>query len=508
MRKYLKGIGILTVLLSVLLSALPSAPILAQEVDEDALFGGSDDGTEEVSDSADLEDDLFGGSEDDLFGGSEDDLFGSDSMVEEVPEIEEDAPEAYVEFLTTEQVQIGGNLSSSLSSFWGWSDLPETGEDFRDNVNEVLGLTLDATVYLDARPSTDLRIFMKGKASYPFTNTTAVLTPDAQTDGSNTLSIDNLNASIFELYTDINLNQQLFFRFGKQAVNWGVGYFWSPADFISLVPIDLEEPENEREGPVAVKATLPLGLHGIEAYVIADETVRKLEDLGYAARGSFYFDFGDIGLETQIGLGYQKDRPFRIMTSFRLPLRGINIFLEGRVSFGRQGGKILSAGEVQQEDTTAYFSGTTGFNLNVPNIFESILDFTFIGQYYFQGEGYDDANLLGPAFISVRLGDLHPSTLENFGKHYTALRLGINELFLKDLDISSLWQANWSDLSGLVISSLSYEFFDGFTLGFAVINGYGGDSSEYGKVFGPATRKNPFGKLAFRVTLDIGGGRF
>ena len=477
------GIAVLLVFLLLLSSTF------AQEVDEDALFG---------SDSEDIEDDLFG-------TGSDDDLFGSDDMVEDLAE-EDAGPAAYTEFLVSDEVQIGGSLNSFLSAYWSWLDIPQSDEEFRDNVTEQLGMNLGATVYLNARPSSDLRIFMKARTNYPFTTSTGVTIPQ-QANGSTETNINTLNMTIFELYSDVNWDQTLYLRFGKQTVNWGVGYFWSPADFISLVPIDPEEPEAEREGPVAIKASLPIGLNNIDAYVIADETVKKVEDLGVAARGSFYFDFGDIGLETQLGIGYQKDRPFRIMTTLRLPLRDFNIFAEGRLSFGRQGKKILSA-NMFEDDNAAYFSGTLGFSLITSDIFESILDLSLFGQYYFNGEGYSDPELLALAFRAVRGGDLHASAIENFGQHYTALSLAISQLFLEGLSLSTLWQANWSDLSGQVITSLSYRFFDGFSLSLGIINSYGVDPSEYGKIAGAATLKNRLGALAFSVTLALGGGRF
>ncbi|MGI9256623.1 MAG: hypothetical protein ACR2PY_06785, partial [Salinispira sp.] len=364
--------------------------------------------------------------------------------------------------------------------------------------------------------------------SYPFTLPNDVLVPGdpmhpATENTAIPSTIDTLNATIFELYSDVNFNQQLFLRFGKQTVNWGVGYFWSPGDFISLVPIDPDDPEAEREGPVALKASVPIGIHELSAYVIADASVEALEDLGYAARGNFYIDLGDVGFETQLGFGFQKDRPFRIMSAIRLPLRNVNFFLEGRLSFGRQGGKILSVMEIpaevptleiQEDDETAYLSTTVGLSFLPTNIFDTTIDLAIIAQYYFQGEGYENSDFLAPALreISSGAGSLHPSAVENFGMHYTALSISLRELFLEGLSISTIWQANWSDLSGLFNTSISYRFFDGFSLSIAMINAYGDTQSEYGILVdrekGIFNTKNIFGKLAFSTTINIGGGQF
>ena len=511
----------LPLLLSVTFFVAALFPLTGQEIDEDSLFGGNSPtaegsgGAGATATANDAGDDSFADAigEDALFGG--DDLFGDDSvtMVEDIPTEEEDSSPAYLEFLTTDEVQIGGTLRSTLSAFWSWPDIPATSEEIGEKLQELLSVDLSASVYLNARPTSSLRIFMKAKTSYPFTSATRVQVPAPASAPAlpaevvPSTSINTLNLTIFELYSDINFDQQLFFRFGKQTINWGVGYFWSPADFISLTPIDVEEPEAEREGPVALKVSLPLGFQEIDAYVIASDKVRKLEDLELALRGNFYFDFGDSGLETQLGLGYQKDRPFRIITSFRLPLRNLDFFLEGRLSFGREGKKI-NEDETLVDDTAPYFSATGGFNLRLTDLFESIIDLGIIGQYYFNHEGYENAELLPVAITKLQTGEVHPSTVANFGMHYTALSLSISQFFLENLSISSLWLANWSDVSGQIRTTVSYRFFENFSLSLAVINAYGGDPSEYGKIDGRATVKNPFGALAFSTTLSIGGGRF
>ncbi|AHC13757.1 hypothetical protein L21SP2_0317 [Salinispira pacifica] len=544
---------------------LPGFALSAQDggVDEDALFGGgtgesnaasneggagSDSGSESGSGGDVNEDDLFGGSEDDMFGGSESgggsDSGSGDGMIEEIGEPGEDDgddSQAYTEFLTSEAVQIGGSLSSSLSNYWSWSEYPGSDDAPDDQeVNDQLGINLRGTVYLNARPSTDLRVYMKVKTSYPFSSGTQVLdsatyipdipeTPTEDEEGVATTSttVETPNLDIFEFYSDVNWNQRLFFRFGKQTVNWGVGYFWSPGDFISLVPIDPDDPEAEREGPVAIKASLPFGLNMIDAYLIGDETVREFSELGVAGKASLYL----APVEIELGAGYQKDRPFRVMSTARLPLRDITFFGEGRLSFGRQGSVVSDPGDLDvepvpelpvfEEDDATYFSGTAGFLYLKSDLFESKTDLNLIAQYFFQGEGYDGSEYVRALAYGLSTGEIQSDQLGNTGRHYTALSLGLNQLFLEDLSLSSFWQANWSDMSGQINSSLTYRFFDGLSLSAGVITAYGESPSEYvslgsftlppefgGEEVSVPSFKNPFGDLAINVTVNLGGGRF
>jgi hypothetical protein len=482
----------LVVALLVLMFTVP-ALLGAQDdgaVDEDALFGApaGDDG--EVN-----EDDLFGGG-----SGSEDDLFGSDDMIEELPEpgegSEDGTSDAYTEFLVSDQVIIGGSLRSSLSTNWSWANAWDGNFDVSDG-SEQLGVSLSGSVYINARPSSDLRILMRANTAYPFED----------------------NSEIFEFYSDVNWNNRLFFRFGKQTVNWGVGYFFSPADFISLTPIDVDDPEAEREGPVAIKVSLPVGLNEFDAYVIGDETVRKLNDLGFAGRATFFLP----PVEVAIGAGYQEDRPFRLMSTVRFPWRDWNFFAEGRLSFGRQGKVITDAGlfDVNGDpqvgfgpeytaDSDLYFSGTAGFLYLKSDLFETSLDLNLIGQYFYQGEGYADNSIYSNPFFTLaalyglETGEIDTELIQNLGRHYTVLSFGLSQIFTDDLSFSTLWQASWTDLSGFISPSISYRFFDGMSISAGLLAAYGDDDTEYGAI----GLKNTFGDLQASLTLNLGGGRF
>jgi hypothetical protein len=440
-------------------------------------------------------------SDDDLFGSSDDDIFGTeDSMIEDIGDPEEavnEIDDSFSDFLQSDQVEIGGNIRSSLSSFWSWSNgFPNTWTEFSEDFTDQLAIDLSGSLYVNARPTSDLRVFMKARTSYPFSNTVTV--------GSE--SVEEVNLQIFEFFSDVNWEDRIFFRFGKQTVNWGVGYYWSPADIISLVPIDLDDPEAEREGPIAIKATAPFDLSSFDAYVIGDTSVQKLEDLGLAGRATAFF----YPLEASIGLGYQKDRPLRIVSTLRYPWRDWNFFAEGRVSFGRADQKLVDNGffvELQDDDST-YYSGTAGFLYLKSDLFESTVDLNATFQYYYNGEGYADVELLDDAYGYLQAGENVFETVQNFGQHYIAGSLGLSQIFIDDLSFSSFGQLNLSDLSGLLSTSLSYQFFDGLSMTGSLYFGFGDDPSEYGGVGAFPSFKNPYGEFAAGLSLRLGGGQF
>ncbi|KGE72742.1 hypothetical protein [Spirochaeta lutea] len=504
-------------IIAILMVLLLPLGVYAQEqqqdsgIDEDALFGGGGDGSGEAGDSGGGldEDALFGGGESTGQDSSdEDSLFGGDDMVMDITGENAETGQAAADlFLTDDEVvRIGGSLSSSLQSYWTWSEAPQEWADWTGGAENRLGISLGGSVYLDARPDADLRIFMKAKTSYPFSITssgyissTPVLgvqgTAPIQTVEMDTpVNLSQLNLQIFEFYSDIAFRDLLFFRFGKQTVKWGTGYFFSPADIISLTPIDVDDPEAEREGPLSLKVSFPFGLNTLDAYIIGDDQVRAIEDLGVAARGVFYL----APLELGVGLGYQKDRPFRIVSTARMPIGDWNLFAEGRLSFGRQEQKVDSDG-VLTDDDQAYVSATGG-------VFYTNADWnlTAAAQYLYQGEGYPDTEGLYEAAIQqVFAGNLPGSVLNRFGQHYTILLLSLNEIFIEELSASVQWQANWTDTSGLVSPSISLRIFDGLSISGGIYIPYGDEGDEFtGEV------RNPFGDLSTSLTVSIGGGRF
>ena len=411
-----------------------------------------------------------------------DDLF-QDEMIEDIEESSEDTSR---DLLSSDSLDIGGRLHSSLQGYWGRTALPANWDDLMAETEHGLQIRLEADVFLDARPSENVRVFGKVRTSYPFA---------AQGRGA---------IEVFELFSDSNWREQVFFRVGKQTVTWGTGYFWRPADILSLVPVDVDDPTAEREGPLAIKASVPVREHSLDMYVIGDETVREIPDLGVAARAVLFLP----PVEVSIGGGYQRDNPVRVVSALTLPLGEVVWFGEGRLSFGRQELRLSSTGApyTLEEDDSRYLSGTLGFRWNAER-WKSFL----VGQYLYQGEGYSDSDLLPLALAAVGSEQLSASTLQLFGRHHSMLSISRQELLHEDLSGDLQWQAAWNDNpSGLVSAGLGWEWFPGFHLRGSLHYSYGDSPSEFGGYSedGTATMRNPYGRMGAGLELQIGGGRF
>ncbi len=421
--------------------------------------------------------------EEELFGSSDEDSSGG--LFEEV-EDEELASSLEKELLTSERVEIGGTYTFSLASSWMWG--------VSGSYENVLETDLRASIYFDARPDENFRVFGKTNISYPFSENAA-----------EERSFDDI-ITITELFSDFNIKDRVFFRGGKHTINWGVGYFFSPADIINLTPIDPKDPEAEREGPVSLKVNIPIGIHNLYMYSIVDEITKPYE-IAIAPKAEFVL--GDM--EVGIGAFYQKDRAPAGMITATTSFRDFDLFGEGVVSYGADK-RFIEETAVSPEypfglmavdrDDEFFFSGTVGFrysNLDDTGNF----NITLTGQYLYNGYGYKDPDFLkdneqGIGFL-IGADKLSIDDLSSPGQHYGASLFNWRSMFDTDLSIKLFWMGNLTDGSGKIIPEFLIQPIDELEISVGVPVTYG----EEGDQFTPDEST-----VSVSLQFSLGCGRF
>jgi len=398
-----------------------------------------------------------------------DSLFGDEEVVTEAPaQSPADAAKQnpVTAALKSDKVRVGGSFSGSITPSAMWADFWDGDMALSDETTS-LGTSLKSTIFFDARPTEDFRVYGSAKAAYPFSTKTS--------DG---ISVPNL--SVFELFADFNLNDKVYFRMGKSTVKWGVGYFWSPADVSNLEPINVLDAAAQREGPINFRVNVPIPgtQNTLYFYTILDSDYANIDfdTTALAAKAEFLLGNYEIGL----GAYYRYDTAERGMLTLTGPLGDFDVFGEAMVSRGSAKTYVTgiatdgtisyrSASEIRD---SLFFSASAGFLYNNSN--ENI---TAVGQYYYNGEGYsntDRDSLVSQAEIAIALAKASmnldtmkslsaslSSLISGSGQHYAALMLSKGELFASDdLSASIIAVANLSDLSGLVKPSFSWSVVD------------------------------------------------
>ncbi len=409
---------------------------------------------------------------DDPFG-SESDLFSGD-LIEETPEDEASAAAGVADLLTSEVAKVGGSFALSVNL----SADPEQIESLDDLGSTY---TLAPTVYLDSRPDADFRVYIKTNLAY----TTAGPTPEA------TLNVE-------ELFGDVALSHRLYLRAGKQNMGWGVGYFFSPADLVSLEAVDPDDPEADREGPVAVRLHLPHKTTNAYAYAMLDD----LPDGGSAGwAGKIEFVLGSA--EYTAGGYYEDGSVSAAMATVSAGIWDLDVFAELVAQYGATVTMVSEDGPALVTDRrsdTWFALFTAGARYNWSDDYDNF-NLTGVGQYYYNGEGYADPTVLQdpriPALIAA--GELGRKDLFGTGRHYAAVSLRWADALGTELSPSVFWIGNLSDGSGHLSAEARYRLGDYVSL----TPGYTYTYGEAGEEYAP-------GGAGHRVSLNmaLGSGAF
>ncbi|HEY8506291.1 MAG TPA: hypothetical protein VIL46_17015, partial [Gemmataceae bacterium] len=381
-------------------------------------------------------------------------------------------------FLVREGVDVGGSYSMSAGAAWAWT--PEEGGPSAGKAERRADLA--GSLFFDARPSRNFRAFAKIKADVRLTETP--LDP---------------SAALHELFVDFDLDS-VFFRLGKQTVNWGVGYFFSPADIINAGRIDPENPEAEREGPVALRLHLPSGRNNFYAYATVDGKPGEYR-VAIAPKVEFVLGRSELGA----GLYYRADRAPRAMATLSTSLGRFSLFGEAVLSKGSDKRFVKEAPvspdnpfglAVVTDEETLRFHGTAGARTTYSDP-DGRFSVSAAGQYYYNGEGYDGeftkANREAILYF-VATGQLAATELVSTGRHYAALSLSGTSRLFKDLAPAAFWLGNLSDGSGMVNLTLNCTRWENVRPSISISRTYGAAGSEFAP-FNPETR------LAVSVTV-------
>ncbi len=305
-------------------------------------------------------------------------------------------------------VQLTGTASAIVAGFWNL-DPPSRGtlpaNSLLPSVKSIFGLDflpsktvklhLDNTTvagpagiystlfnyYADFRPSELSRFYISGKTLYDVTTPSSLWT-----------------FPLLEAFADTAIDRSVFFRLGKQYVSWGVGYWYSPADVLSLAQIDPDDPEAKREGPFAFKMDIPFKQNLSTVYVIG---ARDFNPMGTAVAAKTDIVVGDF--ELSLGGYYRPDlavRP-RLITMFSGALGKFDVYGEGVAAWGSDRTYLRASGSPPSYETYTVtdrlvFQSTLGFKWSYDNR-DNLYSVSLQGQGYYNGAGYCDTSILGKA---------------------------------------------------------------------------------------------------------------
>jgi hypothetical protein len=395
--------------------------------------------------------------EDALFGGDESTASG-DSGIDAVDVSSKGA--AVATFLKTDAVRVGGSFSPYIQADWMYLDPWNGSASIAKPDYQSLTPVLPALVFIDARPKDDFRVYFSVKADWPFTNTST-------TNTTTGLTTTDANVRVFELFSDFNLNDAAFFRFGKQTVKWGVGYFFSPSDIFNLTAIDVTDPTAQREGPVGLRVNIPVPgrQDNIWAYAIVPNEIASSDlepaDTGFAGR----YELVVGGWELSLGGAFQRAIDPRIMLTASGSVGAIGLFGEVVPALDSSGVRISSTAGLSYTGCDGYLSA--------------------YAQYYYNDEA---------ALVSRR--------------QYGAVSITRSNLINGDFSVGMLMLSNLSDLSFVAKPSITWAWLDYSSLSFGPVFTFASDALWGKGSKGEYVASTGGPSLTLSVKAVLGSGKF
>jgi len=302
-----------------------------------------------------------------------------------------------------------------------------------------------------------------------------------------------------ELFLDYNINSAVYFRTGKQVLQWGRCYLWNPTDLVNVEPKSFLESLDSREGAYGLKTHVPFGTkYNIYSFVDAGK-VKGLNDVACAMKFEWLID------ETEMAVsGWGRDDRHPVF-GYDISTRLFKWDIAGEASLSK--GSNLKKIKVENGllTTTDDDSVIPKFCVDFGRTFDwkdQLDKFRLNMEFFYNGDGYSEnyfssgklyqydktISYYAPNGKTYNLpgGDKKTYLIARnlyqqnyYSKYYAALFTTVNKFFISDLSLSSNVISNIAQKSFIFSNGLTYKNINDFTAGLTLTTYLGPENTEY-----------------------------
>lgn len=385
------------------------------------------------------------------------------------------------------RTSIGGEITgaSEIVATRKFIDNQELSNTFM--LNRLVG-----SVTLDSRLQNDTKVFGNLEVNYfPGFDTSNVL--------YNASGIDNTySLYLRELFMDFNFNRNIYFRIGKQVLQWGRCYFWNPTDLINVERNSFVEKIGFREGVYGARLHMPFGTTANLYSFINIQSVNSVDSIS----GTVKFEYLLGRNEMSLSVWGKRGKP--VVLGYDISSRVGKLDVKGEISL-TTGGDFQAS--IRQRDSSLFVealsSGATprlslsvgrsfGF-MGFPNTLMINLEGFYNGGGY-KGNMFRDTSryvIHADRFESLSY-DMKPRATKTevlfegnlfepnyHSRYYAALFVNISRLFLSGLSCNLAGIVNIEQASSMVTGTFSYAMLNNVTIS-STLTGYIGEkNTEY-----------------------------
>jgi hypothetical protein len=348
-------------------------------------------------------------------------------------------------------------------------------EDFvvRNSTSDPLNSYVVGNFMLDARLKNGAKAFVNAEAAY-YSKTHLT------------------TATLREAFLDFNVGDRVYFRTGKQVLQWGRCSLWNPTDLVNIEKKTFVAKIGAREGAYGVKFHVPFGTK-YNIYGFVDTGNAEVDkDLG----GALKFEL--LAGRTEMAFSGWAKRNRRPVLGYDLSSRIGRVDIAGEISAARRdntryirnnGGTLDVYRNNTPWATKAAINLSRGFRLGNFNDRLTVGTEFFYNQNGYTVSPFKDKKVYGfsgPLAAGLPAGTKGMFLLGNnlydpnyLGRYYAALFTSVSRFIITDMTLNANYIHNFSDDSGALSAGVNYKNLSDFSAGALVLAPLGPANGEY-----------------------------
>ncbi len=295
-----------------------------------------------------------------------------------------------------------------------------------------------------------------------------------------------------EAFLDFNLGRRVYFRTGKQVLQWGRCYLWNPVDLINVEKKTFVRKLGYRDGAYGLKFHVPFGTdYNIYGFVDTGNAAED-RDLG----GALKFEL--LTGRTEMAVSGWAKRGRRPVFGYDLSSRLGDVDIAGEVSLARRdntrfvredGGVLETYRKNDDWVTKAAVNFSEGFRLGEFNDRLTVTTEFFYNQTGYAKSPFRDRAAYafsGPLALSRPTGTKGEFLLGSglyepnyLSRYYAAVFTAVSRFIITDLTLNANYVRNLDDASGVLSAGVTYRNLNDFSAGLLVNALLGPARGEY-----------------------------
>ena len=301
------------------------------------------------------------------------------------------------------------------------------------------------------------------------------------------------NSVLREAFLDFNLDRRVYFRTGKQVLQWGRCYLWNPTDLINIEKKPFVRKIGYRDGAYGVKFHVPFGTaYNIYGFLDTGSAAED-RDLG----GALKFEL--LAGKTEMAFSGWAKRNRRPVFGYDISSSLGQVDIAGEASLARRdntrfirntGGVLEIYRKSDEWVSKAAINLSRGFRVGNFNDRLTVAAEFFYDQTGYRQSPFRDGAIYG---FSGPLALLYPAggTKRDFllasglyepnylSRYYGAVFTSVSRFIITDMTLNLNYVRNLSDHSGVLSTGISYRNINDFSAGLLVNAFLGPAHGEY-----------------------------